>query len=285
MRSTRTRRGARSTGAGVRRGSLTIVGTGIRLVGQTTLEALAAMQRADKLFYLVADRATETWIRRLNASATTLEDCYDEGKRRSVSYREMADLIVGAVRSGLDVCVAYYGHPGVFVTSAHAAIRRARRAGFPARMLPGVSAEDCLYADLAVDPAPNGSQNFEATDFLAARRRFDPTSALILWQVGVLGEPSVRRNMSCRPDRLRVLTAHLRRFYPARHRVVLYKAAQLPIMQPVIKAVALQRLPREAVGPLMTLYVPPLPSERFDAKILRWYSEPEPITSRAGAVP
>jgi uncharacterized protein YabN with tetrapyrrole methylase and pyrophosphatase domain len=243
------------------------------------------MQRADKLFYLVADRATELWIRRLNASATTLEDTYDEGKPRPVSYREMADLIVAAVRSGLDVCVAYYGHPGVFVTSAHAAIRRARRAGFPARMLPGISAEDCLYADLAVDPAVNGSQSFEATDFLAARRRFDPTSALILWQVGVLGEPSVRRNMACRPERLRVLTRHLRRFYPARHRVVLYKAAQLPIVQPFIKTVTLHGLAREVVGPLTTLYVPPLTRDRFDARILRWYDEAEPVTSTAAAAP
>jgi uncharacterized protein YabN with tetrapyrrole methylase and pyrophosphatase domain len=212
----------------------------------------------------------------LNPSATTLEDCYDEGKPRPKSYREMADMILTSVRAGLQVCAAYYGHPGVFVTSAHDAIHRARVEGFSARMLPGVSTEDCLFADLGVDPAEHGCQGFEATDFLAAHRRFDPSSGLILWQVGVLGEPSIRKDMSCRPERLQVLTACLRRHYPARHRVVLYQAAQFPICDPGIKRVELRRLPREIVGPLTTLYVPPLPERAEDPRITRWFDEPEP---------
>jgi len=265
-----------STASGARaplRGTLVVVGTGIKLVGQTTLEALACMQRAEKLFYLVTDRATEAWIRGLNPSATTLEDCYDEGKPRPESYREMADLILASVRAGLQVCAAYYGHPGVCVTSAHDAIQRARREGFSARMLPGVSTEDCLFADLGVDPAESGCQGFEATDFLAARRRFDPSSGLVLWQVGVLGEPSIRKDMSSRPERLQVLTTFLRRHYPARHRVVLYQAAQFPISDARIKRIELQRLPRETVGPLVTLYVPPRPSRTPDPKIERWFDE------------
>src|SRR2546428_900577 len=116
----------------------------------------------------------------------------------------MADRIVSAVQSGLDVCAAFYGHPGVFVDASHEAIRRTRRAGLPARMLPGISAEACLVADLGMDPAANGCQSFETTDFLLSRRKFDPSSALILWQVGVLGEASVRDHMSCRPERLEV---------------------------------------------------------------------------------
>ncbi len=268
------RRSAGANRAGpARRGSLVVVGTGIKLVGQTTLEALACMQRAEKLFYLVTDLASEAWIKRLNPSATTLENCYDEGKPRPKSYREMADLILASVRADLRVCAAYYGHPGVFVTSAHAAIRRARREGFSARMLPGVSTEDCLFADLGVDPAEGGCQSFEASDFLALRRRFDPSSALILWQVGVLGEPSIRKNMSCRPERLQVLTMFLRRHYPARHKVVLYQAAQFPIGDARIKRVELERLPREIVGPLMTLYVPPLPNRAADPRIARWFDE------------
>ena len=140
-------------------------------------------------------------------------------------------------------------------------------------MLPGVSTEDCLFADLGVDPAVSGCQGFEATDFLAMRRRFDPSSVLILWQVGVLGEPSIRKNMFCRPERLQVLTAFLRRHYPARHKVVLYQAAQFPIGDARIKRVELQQLPREIIEPLMTLYVPPVPNRPADPKIIRWYSE------------
>ena len=253
-----------------RRGSLVVVGTGIKLVGQTTLEAFARMQSAEKLLYLVGDPATEEWIRRLNSSAATLADCYAEGKPRHKTYEEMTDRIVSAVRAGQKVCAAFYGHPGVFVNPSHRAIRRARREGFPARMLPGISTEDCLFADLGVDPGENGCQSFEATDFLACRRRFDPSSGLILWQVGVLGEPSIRTGMSCRPERLRALTDVLRRHYPSRHRVVLYEAAQFPICDAVVKRIPLARLPQETVFTMATLYVPPKPSRAADGRIMRW---------------
>src|SRR5262245_12268738 len=135
-----------------RRGSLVVVGIGIKLAAHATTEALECMRRAAKLFYLLTDPAAEAWVRRLNTSATTLDDCYAAGKPRDWSYRRMTDRIIGAVREGLDVCAAFYGHPGVFADTPHQSIRRARREGFPARMLPAVSAEDCLIADLGMDP-------------------------------------------------------------------------------------------------------------------------------------
>ena len=113
----------------------------------------------------------------------------------------------------------------------------------------------------------------EATDFLAARRRFDPTSALILWQVGVLGEGSVRDDMSCRPERLDVLVRVLRRQYPARHPVVLYEAAQFPSCDPVVRRVRLSRLSEQTIVPMMTLYVPPRPPRADDPRIMRWLDE------------
>jgi hypothetical protein len=141
-------------------------------------------------------------------------------------------------------------------------------------MLPGISAEDCLFADVGIDPGENGCQSFEATDFLACRRRFDPSSELILWQVGVLGESNVRRGMTCRPERLKVLIDHLRRHYPARHRVVLYEAAPFPICDPVIKRVPLGSLEKHTIQPMTTLYVPPIPSSRaVDGRIMRWLDE------------
>ncbi|OLC43585.1 MAG: hypothetical protein AUH43_20345 [Acidobacteria bacterium 13_1_40CM_65_14] len=256
-----------------RRGSLVIVGTGIMLVGQATLEAVACMRRADALFYHVLDPATEAWLHRLNAAAVSLKDCYAEGKPRQKTYREMTARILAAVRSGLDVCAAFYGHPGVFVNPAHDAIRRARREGFSARMLPGISSEDCLFADLGVDPSDNGCQSFEATDFLASRRRFDPTSGLVLWQVGMLGESSVRAYMSCRSERLRVLAAFLRRHYPTHHPVVLYEAAQFPTCDPMIKRTSLANLTRQHIMPMTTLYVPPKPARPADRRIVGWFDE------------
>ncbi len=258
---------------GARRGSLVVVGTGITLATQTTLESLECMKRAEKLFYLVTDPATEAWLRQLNPTAESLEDAYAEGKARYKTYQEMTARIVNAVRSGRQVCAAFYGHPGVFVNASHAAIQRVRRAGLPARMLPGISADACLFADLGLNPGDVGCQSFEATDFLGCRRRFDSSSALILWQVGVLGESSVRKGMSCRPERLRVLTNVLRRHYPARHPVVLYQAAQFPTCDPMIERIPLAKLPSATVMAMTTLYIPPKGSRALNATVSRWFDE------------
>jgi tetrapyrrole (corrin/porphyrin) methylase-like protein len=267
-----TMRNARSS----RRGSLVVVGAGIRLAAHLTAEALACLQRAEKVFYLFFDPVAEAWIRRLNPAAETLQDCFADHKPRRKTYREITDRLLSAVRSGLQVCAVCYGHPGVFAEPFHRSVRRAYREGYSSRMLPGISAEDCLFADLGVDPGKSGCQSFEATDFLAARRRFDPTSVLILWQVGVLGEPGIRPDMCCRPERLRVLTAFLRRSYPMHHPVVLYEASYLPIGDPRIKHVHLSRLPNQTIVPLTTLYIPPRRARRDDPKIARWFHEVEP---------
>lgn len=255
-----------------RAGELVVVGTGINLVVQATLEAIDCIKRADKVFH-VAMGPTEEWLRRLNPSAETLRDCYAPGKPRDRSYRQMVERIVSAVRTGAYVCAAFYGHPGVVVDPARGAIRRARREGFPARMLPGISAEDCLFADLGVDPIVSGCQSFEATDFLMYRRRIDPTTALILWQAGLLGEPSLPPPAGSRSARLERLVTALRRYYDARHPVVLYEAAEFPGCIPSIKRISLGRLPKVGVRPMVTLYVPPKPQRRPDPAILRWFHE------------
>jgi precorrin-2 methylase len=257
-----------------RRGSLVVVGTGISSAGQTTLEALASIERAEQLFYLVTDPTTEFWIRRLNPSAMSLEDLYAEGKPRYKTYQEMAERLMAAVRSGRHVCAAFYGHPGVLVTASHAAIRQARREGYSARMFPGISTEACLVADLGVNPGDRGLQSFEATDFLLSRRKVDPTSDLVLWQVGALGEPSIRTRLKRRPDRLRVLVEKLGRLYPRAHRVVVYEAASFPTERHRARRVALERLPEVRIVPMATVFIPALASRRPDPRIQAWYDEP-----------
>jgi uncharacterized protein YabN with tetrapyrrole methylase and pyrophosphatase domain len=253
-----------------RRGSLIVVGTGISLIAHATTEAVAAMRGAGALFFSVAEPATAQWLRRLNPTATDLNDCYREDWPRWRTYREMTRRVMRAVRGGADVCVAFYGHPGVCADTPHQVIESARREGYRARMLPAVSALDCLFADLGLDPADYGCQCFDATDFLASRRVFDPTSLLVLWQVGVLGEPGFRGGMICRPERLQVLASALRRRYPARHPVVLYDAAEFPLCEPRITTLPLARLPGQTVRPVTTLLVPPKAPRPDDAGIVRW---------------
>lgn len=221
------------------------------------------------MLHVLTDPVTEDWIQSLNPSTESLLDCYRDRKPRMRSYREMVRRILAALRQGQNVCAVFYGHPGVFVYPSHEAIRRARAEGFKARMLPGVSAEDCLFADLGVDPARDGCQSFEATDFLARRRRFEPTTALVLWQVGAIGDLSYRKSGRYPRRGLRVLTEVLQQDYPADHEVVVYEAPQFPICDPIIDRRPLHTLPRGRVTGASTLYVPPLAVKRADPQMLK----------------
>jgi hypothetical protein len=150
---------------------------------------------------------------------------------------------------------------------SHAAIRQARAEGFAAAMCPGVSAEDCLFADLGIDPGVHGCQSFEATDFLIRRRRFDPHSSLLLWQVGLVGELHKRARYDVRRG-LAVLVEELRAFYPPEHEVILYEAARVATAQPDIRRLALAALPVTRIQPIATLYVPPVGPARIDQSML-----------------
>jgi tetrapyrrole (corrin/porphyrin) methylase-like protein len=239
-----------------RRGSLVVIGTGIRTVGHMTVESLAWLSVADAVLYLVADPVAETLIRQLHPEAVSLRGHYGEGVNRSESYEAMVEQIMGSVRAGKRTVAAFYGHPGVFAFPSHESVRRSRREGYLAFMLPGISAEDCLFADLNVDPAVNGCQSYEATDFLIHDRAADVTSQLVLWQVGVVGDWTYRGagyDLKAFP----MLVARLQSLYGQWHEVTLYEAPIFPGVSPVITKIALGHLTSAYVNAGTTMYVPP----------------------------
>jgi hypothetical protein len=77
------------------------------------------------------------------------------------------------VRAGSTVVGIFYGHPGVFAHPSHRAITLARQEVYQAKMRPSISAADCLYADLGVDPAVPGCHMYEPTDFLVSDKVVD----------------------------------------------------------------------------------------------------------------
>jgi uncharacterized protein YabN with tetrapyrrole methylase and pyrophosphatase domain len=252
-----------------KKGSLVIVGTGIRTAGQLTPEAIAHIRAADKVLYVLSDRTAENVIRRLNPGGSeSLEPLYRDGKPRMETYREMIERIVACVHEGLDTVTAFYGHPGVFAYAPHAALRRLREEGYDAIMLPGISAEDCLFADLGLDPSTYGCQSHEATSLVVRRRTVDPACALILWQVGVFGNHVFREN-EYDLSGLHVLVDHLRQFYPADHEVCVYEAAIFPGCQPRMDWVPLGRLTEVKLNTASTLFVPPSEMPALDLDLMQ----------------
>jgi uncharacterized protein YabN with tetrapyrrole methylase and pyrophosphatase domain len=241
-------------------GSLTFVGTGLYAAGQITPESLASIESAERLLHLVVDPVSRDWLEELRPGSESLFDAYADGKPRRQSYAEMADRTLAPARAGRDVCVALYGHPGVLVDPSHAAIAAARAEGIPARMLPGISSEDCLFADLEIDPAAAGCQSFEATDFLVRERvrRIDPRAALVLWQIGAIGVVTYRNEELWNAAGLERLVETLARRYPPDHAVVVYEAPRFAIATPSIQTVPLSGLAGSRVTTSSTLYVPPI---------------------------
>ena len=234
-----------------------------------TIAARSAIQEADKVLYLVTEPIANAFLQGLNPTAESLANFYEDGKERFATYMEMVDRIVGEARRGLKVCAAFYGHPGVFVLAAHEAIRRAREAGIPAKMLPGISAEDCLFADLGIDPAVPGCQSFEATDFLIHRRQFDVAASLILWQIGVIGSQTCEIEEYV-PRNLDVLAEYLSAFYGPDHRVIIYEASPYPHFECRAEGTTLGALPEARVSLISTLYVAPKDVHRpVDAEMVR----------------
>jgi Tetrapyrrole (Corrin/Porphyrin) Methylases len=219
------------------------------------------------VLFVVSDPTTATWLRTVNPNTRSLDTLYRPGVPRRLIYTEMVDEILAAVRSGASVCAVFYGHPGVFVMPSHEAIERARAEGFPARMLPAVSAEDCLFADLGVDPGDRGWQSYEATDFLLRGYQLDPTAAVVLWQVDGIGK--LDWNLEPEPRGLRVLAERLLELYPAEHEAFFYRASVHPIVAPTIERVRLDEIQTLAAAPAPTLYLPPLPRRPVDRDVAR----------------
>lgn len=238
------------------RGALTVVGTGIRIGAQLTPESRAAIDAADELLYVGAEPLGDRWLASLHPRARALTGLYRPGAPREQVYAAIVEAILEPVRAGARVCAAFYGHPGVFVRPSHEAVARARAEGFDARMLPAVSAEDCLFADLGVDPALHGCASFDATAFLARPRPVDTAAALVLWQVAAVREPRAV-TVGAHGANLDVLAARLLELYPPQHEVVLYEASPYPVGEALVERRPLGSLADARPTPQATLYVPP----------------------------
>lgn len=251
-----------------RPGSLTVVGTGLSLVGHVTAEALSVLQEAEELLYLATNAVTARWLEELNPAAISLLDCYEVGVDRSVAYEVMTERILSPVREGKCVAAAFYGHPGVFADPPHEAIRRARAEGFSAEMLPAISAEDCLIADLGIDPGVCGFQTYGATDFIVRRRKFDCASYLILWQVGLIGESRYLEGSEIwNRAGLSLLREVLLKYYPPEHTVIIYEANPFPTLSPRILRVRLGELNSTDVTIRSTLCIPPSQAVEMDEEM------------------
>ncbi len=249
-----------------RKGSLVCVGIGMTLGSHLAPLARSHIEQADVVFAAVSDGVVELWLGEMNRDVRSLQPYYREGKSRLDTYREMVDAMLTEVRAGKRVVGAFYGHPGVFAWPPHRAIEQARSEGYAAHMEPGISAEDCLYADLGIDPGRVGCQHYEASQLMFYRRRIDSSAYLVLWQVGLAGDQSLAR-FSTGAEYRRVLVEILARDYPTEHGIMLYQAATLPLQGAEIRRIALSELVEADIPLACTVVIPPARELEADPQI------------------
>jgi uroporphyrin-III C-methyltransferase len=250
-------------------GQLTIVGTGIITPAHLSQAAISQIKQADVVHVLVPDPLGLSTINKLNSNIKNLAELYYDpqsssgANNRLEAYDLMVESLLKDVRQGLKVCAVFYGHPGVFVYPSHTSIAQAKSEGFYAEMLPAISAEDCLFSDLAIDPGDLGCQSYEASQFLFYKTSINTKAPLILWQIGVVGDVSLTQ-LQPTQDGLAMLQQKLSQLYGNDHLITLYEASTLPIMPARVEIFPLAELSLAKVKTITTLFVPAIEKADID---------------------
>lgn len=253
----------------MKKGRLVVVGTGIITPAHLSQESISHIKHADVVHVLVPDPLGLPTISDLNDNVKNLGKLYfdpknlDKAKNRQEGYDNMVEAILDDVRKGLNVCAIFYGHPGVFVYPSHKSLKIAKQEGYAAKMLPAISAEGCLLADLGIDPGSDGYQGYEASQFLFFKKNLDTTCNIILWQIGVVGDETLTLFKPAKTG-LAMLQEKLLQDYPAKHAMFLYESPILPIASPRMDKITLEQLPNAKINTITTLVIPPLHDMELD---------------------
>src|SRR5450830_1779418 len=230
-------------------GQLVCVGTGMRMAGQLTPISKSYIESFDVVIAAVPNIFTRQWLQEIAKQYVCLNDHYQDtkidGKTRRDTYRRMADTILAEVRAGKRVCAAFYGHPGIFACISHMAIADARKEGFEAHMEPGISALDCLVADLVIDP----------------------TAMCIVWQIGIAGDLTMKR-FDTEQAHLQIITDKLANTYSLDHEVILYEAATHPLEQVRAEKIRLRDVPQAELKQFTTLVIPAEQDLKVDQQVM-----------------
>jgi siroheme synthase len=221
------------------RGSLAIIGCGLKAMSQITREAIAFLKSADVVFSgLVATSPDRRWLEfMLGAPTIDLNQFYPTDPRASrfSCYVKGAEAVLRECRRGRRVALVSYGHPTLADATGELLLRRARAEGHRVRCVAGVSSVAALQADLGFD-ASEGTLTCTASALLgggllprdAGGRATIPH--LVLLMPDAVGDETTGAELAggraslCDVAEWRALVALLSSAYGAGARCVLYRA-------------------------------------------------------------
>lgn len=266
-----------TTGTGPR-GRLVILGTGITAIAHMTLETVGYIRDADVIFYHANSGVTAAYLQDLNNNVVDLYAYYGEGKLRDITYVQMAELMLREVRKGRSVAGVFHGHPGYFVKAGRRALAIAQMEGHETRLLPGISATDCLFADLRIDPGYVGVEIVKASHVLRQNHVLNTDHHLVLVQVGSVGDNTFSFT-GFKHTKLDRLFERLIADYGEDHESVYYVASIFPGLDPVIRIRSLRDYREQNIQDSVhaaTLYVPPAGVRVSELGPLQAFGDGEP---------
>ena len=248
--------------------TLSLVGTGIKSISHLTTETTAYIKQADYVLYLVNEPIIGKWIEENSKESESLEVVYFSSEERVVAYERIVKQILSSLKLYNHLCVVIYGHPTVFSYPGLKAVNEARKLGFDTKIIPAISVEDCLFADLGIDPCNNGCYSVEATDLILYDRVFDPYSSLIIWQPGVIGDFYTKQGKKSKVAK-ELLRKKLLSSYPCSHSYYIYEAPLYPTSSAKIRKAMVDNIVDEDFNTVCTLYFPPIGKKEMDKKVLK----------------
>ena len=248
--------------------NLVLAGTGIKAISHISTECHSYIKTADSVLYLLNNEVLCEWVKKESRNSYSLSDSYFRYSDRISAYKEIEARIADELEKSDNVCVLFYGHPTVFATPGLNAAKEAKQRGANVKILPAVSAEDCLYADLMFDPGDVGCFSIEATKLLASKKELDISVHNIIWQIGVVGDftTSVQK---VNIDILSCLQEFLLKYISEDVEVSLYEAAIYPGTEPYIKKIRLDNLIKTKMSSITTMYIPPQKIVEYDYKVIK----------------
>jgi uncharacterized protein YabN with tetrapyrrole methylase and pyrophosphatase domain len=233
-----------------------LVGTGIKTISHITEEAKGYISSCDLVLYLINEPVLESYIKRLAKASEPLNTIYFNSDSRENSYKEIARYAQSKMENVESLCLVIYGHPCIFATPGLLALEKLSEQ-VKTVVCPGISAMDCLYADLRFDPSQGGVQLVDATELIIYEKYLDIFSHTVIYQIGMVGNlglPTNKKNEKA----LIFLKNKLLRLFNSDKKALIYEAALYPGVDPKIIEFNLSDLDKQELTTLSTLYIPPV---------------------------
>ena len=241
-----------------------------------TYEAQRAIKSSDCVLYLLNEPAIKKWVEDNSNKAYSLDAIYFSNEKRKDSYSRIEKEVEFFLERYDHVCFVTYGNPVFFSSFTSNIVNSLKKKEINIEIMPAISALDCLYADLAIDPSEQGLQSFEATSFLLNDQNFSTDTPLVIWQVGVIGITDIIKqetDLRKRAKYIDLFIDKLTQSYSPSHECYHYVASQYPGVQSNVVKLTLNDLRLFDVDRLATLFIPAEKKKSINANILKLLKE------------